>query len=187
MGYVEIQRRLEFALEFARKLEPLCRGGSIPGEHYEWLVKKAQRMQSDLGRFGVVTDYKPAYSRVIYPRHQIVFNSILRLHSGQVHPHDLQQSYNIIVAYIGALEEEKVKAFRRLFNPLYLVASLIGWLLGLPLQMIVWAGLLSPSRYEALGGMVRVIANLATWTATLMTLIQGWGWFSTWVRGLVSQ
>ena len=75
-----LRRRLQDktgrAAAFLQQLHAFLRSRAIGEENYSWLLRHCYEMQSDMGEFGIMGQFRPPYARYVVQNWPIVINSL---------------------------------------------------------------------------------------------------------------
>lgn len=194
--------RLSLAGEFLRKFIEWCNGEAKDHALYNWMVSKAEAVQTMLAGGGLI-DFRPPFANYIHRNYPVILNEIPEIQKEFFG--DLR-SFNSIAAqnlnarvqmvdgclrrFIGTTEEEHRRERGRLFNPLVLFCGGIAWLMELPLFILSETKIITASRRAIivngrLFSLVSGIVALAALAGTIITIVTGWERFVQIVTGWV--
>jgi hypothetical protein len=72
----KLSDRLEFAGEFRNRFVKYCNSEGQDTETYNWLILNCNKMQTQMGKYGVYRAFRPPYENYIINNYPIVLNMI---------------------------------------------------------------------------------------------------------------
>jgi hypothetical protein len=186
---VDTRRRRAFAIEFLSSFQDFMRSDGTDSDKYAWLVSKSVRMQRDLGIYGYLESYHPAFARVVY-RNVAVITTLLPdlftelsnrgLGRWEEAIAKLQQTLQeVLLRYLGVLDEKIAVTYSELRNPFVWFREGVKASLFLPLTLFSWLGLMSVHTLKRIVNSVLaqwisgVVATVGFLSAVI-TLVTGW-------------
>ena len=192
--------RLSLASEFLSKFIEWCNGEARNHEMYNWMLSKAEAVQTMLAGGGLIA-FRPAFANYIHPNYPVILNEIPEI---QKEFFDELRSFNSIASqnlyariqmvdgclrrFIGTTEEEFRRERGRMFNPLVLFCGGIAWLMEPPLFLLSQTNVITASRRaiivnNPLFSLVSGIVALAAFAGTIITIVTGWERFVQIITG----
>lgn len=195
LGSAEILRRLsrtfkniEFANQYSDQLLKFVNSNGQEFEIYEWLIRKSQRMQVQLGSRGILALYRPAYSATQHKNYAVLPNMLTELRNAYTFSDpDLPNKIainigEIILAHVGRLDDVLDELRSQIKNPFIWFREGVRTILAFPALLLVWVGIIgarSAQRvtnnllFKLLAGIITIIGLFAS----IMTIILGWDAF----------
>jgi hypothetical protein len=111
--------RLRFSNDYLRRFTAFVNNWS-PGRYnqaeYDWLLRRSNRMQADLGTGGM-TSYKPAGFLNFIPGYAVLLNTLPEIADGSADPDIARGCRETLVRHIGVLEDGIKTRLLYLLNP----------------------------------------------------------------------
>lgn len=183
-----IVERRNFVNEYLKNLDAFASkfysSGKFDTEIYDWLVRKVVRVQNELGSYGVVSMYRPAYENFMYKNYQIFANTIPAIIRDDPHisRHDVQTCLYVLTTYLGWLDDLVQATEKELRNPLAWLREGAKIIVVLPFLLLAELGLIG-SRFVAKvqsSFIIKLIAGLfalAAVCSSIVTIVIGWNEF----------
>lgn len=108
---------IDFANKYLENFDSWSRSGTYSGEQYAWLTMNVSKIQSDLGRFGVL-DFIAPFQTYRVPNYQIVINTIPKFRDGSIKDVDIYSVDDCLLRYIGHLQGDRKDTHQSLKNPI---------------------------------------------------------------------
>lgn len=108
---------IDFANKYLENFDSWSRSGTYSGEQYAWLTMNVSKIQSDLGRFGVL-DFIAPFQTYRVPNYQIVINTIPKFRDGSIKDFDIYSVDDCLLRYIGHLQGDRKDTHQSLKNPI---------------------------------------------------------------------
>jgi hypothetical protein len=154
------------------------RVGNVDNELYVWLTLNSNKIQSNLGNFGVL-DYTSAYRTYKVTNYPVIINTIPKFRDGTVKHYDSNSLDDCLLRYIGFLHEYEKITSNYLKNPLIWFREGIKKILSAPLLILNSLGLFSQRAVSTITNSLIFkvfagIAALVTFMSALVTIIVGY-------------
>ncbi|MDO3643844.1 hypothetical protein [Mucilaginibacter sp. L3T2-6] len=185
---VRYKRMLAFAIEYQNKFILLANNycssydrwdshGQVNQEIYIWLTKNVNQIQSDLGYQGMMT-YVGPWQRYRVDNYQILINTLPKFRNNQIADFDIHASDDALLRHIGVTEDSITFLKKDLRNPIIWFREGFKQLLGFPVYLLNWFGILSDSATHkvirnVIFKFIAGIGALVTFVSGLVTIIQG--------------
>lgn len=158
-------------------------------ELYYLLIRQTDKIQKQIGLFGIV-DYKPPFSRRVIQNYQLIVNTLPEIRTGMAHPADMASIEDILIRYLGSEEEQNSVYYRNLFNPFIWLREGVRFILILPFLILEWAGVISEESSNTIneGGFFSFISGIIAiigFIATIVGLVVDWEQFVQTVKRLL--
>ena len=137
--------------------------GRYDQAEYDWLLRRSNRMQTDLGTGGL-TSYKPAGSLTYIGGYAVLLNTLPDIADGSADPDIARGCHETLVRHVGVLEDAIKTRALYLLNP-------VQWLmfgLEVPGRLLAAMRIVSPSVGE--GPLLRLV----TLVASLVIILASW-------------
>jgi len=187
-----LQKKLKFADLYRERFIAYCNSYGRDHEAYTWLILKSNRMQNEMGEYGVFSVFSPPGGHIRYKNYPIITNMIPELRSfidqnersfGAIFAPTIDSYANIIdealLRYIGVLGDRELDSIQTLRNPLLWLRTGVEQILSAPFIILAWVGLIGSSAIWRLQGsyLFKMIAGITTiigLVSALITIILGW-------------
>lgn len=172
---LKMQKR--FGKKYLSKYKELRYSSTFDEKCYQWLLHKLDRMQTEMGEYGIIDHYKPAYSANVIPNYLALRNTLQNIKTPIA---DLAGTQALLERYIGALDNQISKKWKEMFNPLvWLTRAVRLILLDGPLWIFRSVGLMSDNtenkiRNHSLVNPITGVISLFYFFASLASLLSGW-------------
>jgi len=143
---------------------------TFDSENYSWLTMNVNRMQNDLGVLGIM-DYVAPFQRYRVPRYELVINTLPKFRIGTVEPFDINAVDDCLLRQIGYIDEQLRISRKEMTNPVIWFRSGIRAIIGLPLSILEWIGVLKPNAVSTITH--SVLYKLFTAVIALISLVSG--------------
>ena len=183
-----LEKKKNFSIEFLNILGQYCSSNGRDEEKILWLIHRSTKMQRIMDVWGI-TDYKPPFANYICKNYQIIVNFIteLRKHfddtilrsSAYQYAQGIQEA---ITRFIGVLDDLIENQMSKLINPILWFREGVSFLLGSPILILEWFGLVNQKiASKVLGNIlfkfISSIIALIGFFGTIMTIVLGWNQF----------
>ena len=192
-----LQDRTGRAAIFLQYFHEFLRTRSVSSENYSWLLRHSYEMQADMGAFGVMGHFRPAYERYMIPNWPIVLNSIpemrrclaMEFSTGVGFDEYGAMLQEAILRYAGALEAQASDMDRLLRNPIAWFRHGIQLLL-IPFMILRSLGLRTVPEQGVLQknplfGLLTTVAAIAAFFSSVVTVAAGWDTVSSVGKALI--
>lgn len=187
--------RRQFAVNYMDRLRDYIDSGGRDGEAYAWLTHRANKIQKEMGSYGVMKHFQRPYSSVMFNNYPIVLNVLPEIRSHIDDPvmgnlvvqyaNALQEAF---LRYLGALDDALEDARSDLRNPIISFRQGVQTLLLAPKYLLHWLRIARrPSLYSR-GALVTIMSGVVALVgllAAVITIAIGWEEFSAIVMGLL--
>lgn len=179
-----------FAIEFLENLKTYWESGESNSEAYSWLIHRSNKMQGEMGGFGVVHNYKPPYQNYVITNYDIILNMIPDLRrclEDDLLSRNLAHQYmntlqEALVRYIGSIEDERTEIINDIKNPVKWLRSGVRDIVALPAYLLGWLGVISESTANKwvsslLFSVISGVVALVGFASAVVTTVVGWDQF----------
>lgn len=196
IGFIEVYNRhsrvvkkIEFANEYRTKFVEFAnkyfkahnrwsQSGDLDGELYVWLTMNVNKIQNDVGSFGIMS-YKPAFQNYMINNYYIIINTIPKFREGHIESFDVNSVDDCLLRHLGYLEEYQKDTLRNLKNPFIWFREGFKEVLSIPIFVISWFGIISNRTLNSIRNslLYKVISGLfalVTFISGLVTIIVGY-------------
>jgi hypothetical protein len=168
---------VSFANTFLSTYNQFSRNGTIDNEKYIWLTKNVNKIQSDMGPFGVM-DFIAPFQTYQVKNYQIVVNSIPKFRSQNIDQFEINSVDDSLLRYIGNLEEIIKLVQKKLKNPIIGFQEGIQSIISLPLYFLSWFGIISRQlifkvKDNIIFKLITGITGLVAFISGIVTIIVG--------------
>lgn len=180
----------KFTQSFRDQFRTYCNSQGSDHAAYDWLIRHSNRMQKEMGPYGIYGSYKPPFANYAYSNYPIILNMLpeLRTHieqdfGGSLYSETINGFMRAIdealLRYIGVLEQRRSSRRSDLLNPFLWLREGIGFILTLPLLLLSWFGILGSSMLRRIQAsfpfrVLSALGGLLGLAASAMTLVLGW-------------
>lgn len=161
---------IEFSNKYFNTYDRYSRSGEIDNSLYVWLTMNSNKIQTDMGLFGVV-DYLAAFRTHKVTNYRVILNTIPKYRDGDIKEQDVNLLDNCLLRYLGFIQEMESIALNNLKNPLIWFREGIRTMISVPLLIFNSFGILSNQTVEKITG--NLIFNIFSGIIALVTLISG--------------
>ena len=160
------------------------------GETYYWLTSHVSKIQSNLGFFGIVLNYQPAFSNYIHKSYQIIVNTLPEMRNMRADSSMINASEDALIRYIGFLDDAYENSINQIKNPFKWLKTGVQSIISLPFFILYWLGLISSSFLEKIinNSILKLISGfiaLIGFIASIMSIILGWETFVRLIQNLL--
>lgn len=161
---------IELTNKFFQNYDRFSHSGNLDNELYVWLTMNVNKIQSNIGSFGVMS-YKPAFQNYMINNYQIIINTLPKFREGQVEHFDAGSVDDCLLRYIGHLEECRKDTVKNLRNPIIWFREGFKEIISIPIFILSWFGIFSRRTVDSIKESVlfKIIAGLIA----LVTLASG--------------
>lgn len=161
-------------------------------EMYIDCIRNVNVIQAELGDDGVIAEFLDPLKNVRGKNYQLLVNTLpeMKLFSLQLDNiiirQRLQQLFDLcddaMIKHLGALERMIENESKKLWNPFACLSNGVRWLIGLPLDILCWMGIISEHKNSTLQSKsvfkwVGHIVSLVGLISSIMGIILGWDEF----------
>lgn len=186
-----ISEELKLAQDFLEKLRGYIDSRGEDAEAYIWMVHRSDKMQTQLGSGGIFAAYRPPFANYQYKHYPVVLNMLPDLRNALAERFgggsDLANQYgatlgDTLVRHVGVLDDRGADMAKLLRNPIIWFREGVRILIGLPVSLLGWLGILSVwSVSRIIGGQVfgllSGLVGLIGFISAIMGIILGWNEF----------
>lgn len=170
-----LMQRKYFGEKYLSKYDQLLNGGLLNREIHQWLLRNLAKMEDQMGKYGRIDRYRPAYLN-----NEILNHAFLSftLHNIESPIADFQGTHNLLKQYIGALDYQIRKTWTGVLNPLKWLARAVRFvLIDGPLWIFQSVGIIGDNTSNVVRrhSVTRRIVGIITIFGTLVSIISGWG------------
>jgi hypothetical protein len=171
-----LTRGYELTIDFERRFGSCAQHGKP--EDYLWLTQYETAMATELRGADRVQFIAPMVGNSIQNL-PLLSDTMVKLRTGQADPDSLQTMNHILLRHAGGLKESHRRLLFQLINPFRLVIRGLQIVLGLPILILVWSGVLGPStarRAQTSAGyrFVQAVVTLSLFVADVVSSVIGW-------------
>ncbi len=186
-----IEQRKRFTYEFLERLGKYLQSQGQDYEVYAWLIHRSTKMQSYLGRLGIIA-FKPPFANYIHNNYPVILNILPEIRK-EFEDHRLTRDLRLIgeysallnetiLRYIGILDDQLEVTRKELRNPFIWLREGIQHILIFPLALLNWFGIIGASTVtkvigNALFKLFAGIIALLSLFGTIVTIVTGWASF----------
>lgn len=192
---ISVKRQLEFFEEFHNKYIKFAnyyiKNNSVENELYYWLTKNSSKAQSELGTNGLI-DYRPAFANYIYKNYPYIVNTLPQFRTGEIQGADITTLDDMLVRFIGIIEEWRNKRFKKIRNPIIWFRIGMQLILSIPILVLYWLGIIgSKSKNRLLYHLIFKVfvglTSLVTLLSGVVTIIVGKEKFLEFIKNLINK
>lgn len=154
----------EFSVNFLNKYREFSNqlmNDNFNNENYQWLKLNSAKMQKQMGVYGVVHAYKPAFSNYMYNNYEIIINGISHIRDlysetfdfglgRKVAFDEITGIDDVLLIYMGAIDNEMEVNMSEIKNPMIWLREGVRLIVTLPISLMYWSGLIRYSTYNSL-------------------------------------
>lgn len=188
--YLGLYRRRSFVLQYRHKytefINELSTQGTLNPTLYEWLLRKCPRVEIELGQQAYVTR-KPPFSSTVIQNYAFLPNTLQQIKIDAAHPSEIEYVAIHLTHFLGIQDEALRQTLSKLVNPFLWVQTGIQYTLLLPIQIIMWAEIVSSQTAKKIERhpLVKLTTHVATILASLITIAVGWDDASKFIEELL--
>lgn len=169
---------IEFANKYFERYNRLSQSGNFDGEQYVWLTMNVNKIQNQIGTFGIMS-YKPAFQNYMLNNYPIIINTIPKFREGKIESFDVGSVDDCLLRYIGYLEEYQKDTLRNLKNPIIWFREGFREILSIPILMLSWFGIISNRtlnsiKYSLIYKVISGLIALVTLISGVVTIVVGY-------------
>lgn len=185
----DIDKRYNFVKEYldtTRIVGNLISDDKPINEQYTWLQYHVIKIQKELGPYGIISAYKPAYADYYHRNYEIMLNGIREIKDLYVKQSSKRQIIDLIMTiddillmYLGHLNTDISALGKKMLNPFILLREGLVVLITLPLRILYWSELINYASVEKLERSVifkilSFVIYIITVLSSVLTLIIGY-------------
>lgn len=153
------------------------KNNTMNDELYHWLTRNSDKAQREIGIIGFI-DYKPAFSNNVLRNYPFIVNTLPQFRNRSIHIDDLTYLEDLLVRFLGIIEERKKANLKNLINPIIWFREGVQFILSIPFYLLLWSGIIgSTSKNKLLSNLFFKIfvgfTSLVTLISGLVTIIVG--------------
>ena len=152
-------------------------------------IRNVNAIQEELGDDGVLAEFVDPLKNVCGKDYQLLVNNLpeMKFFSEQfdnsIIRQRLQQLFDLcddaMIKHLGALERQIEDESKKLWNPFSCFSKGVRWLIGLPLDILYWMGIISEHKNSAIQSKTAFkwlghIVSLVGFISSIMGIILGW-------------
>lgn len=191
----EYNRRCEFTMDFNNRFFDMTNNmfitNHLNAQKYNSVIMDIDKIQQELGADGVISDFVD-YLRGLKGRNYQLFMNIMpeirsmMLDSNYILKERLDNLLGLcedaLKRHIGNLDREIELESKNLYNPITCLGEGIRWIIGLPFDILSWAGILSVYGNTKIKANIlyRFVEKLVVFiglVGSIFTIILGWDEF----------
>lgn len=200
LGFIRILKRnfffydsINLANDFLTKLREYFHSRGKNLDAYSWLIYNSNKMQNEMGSFGIYAKYKPPYQNNYLNNYPIILNLIPELR--RILEDEYLKDTSISIQYAQAIEEALIRYLgklgellkeneKALKNPVIWLREGFQLIISFPILLALWLGLISRKVYNKIienfifKGITAIFVVLG-FLGTLITIVLGWNEFKT--------
>lgn len=192
----KLNKRCEFTVDFNNNFFEMANDmvshGRIDNQKYTAVIKDVDKIQEELGQDGVLDGYIDNLRGVKGTNYQLFMNIMpeIRSYMASMDNSIMRERLNQLMGlcedalkrHLGNLERAIEQVGKGLFNPITCMGEGIRWCVGLPVDILQWAGLYNASRGSKIKGswLFKLIGNIGVLVglvSSVMSVIMGWDEF----------
>ncbi len=175
---------------------------TIDSEKYNAVITDVDKIQQELGADGVLDTFCDPLRGMQGRNYQLFMNIMPEIRSA------LSSGYNSIMderinqlmglcqdalrRHIGNLDRAIEKEKKGLFNPITCLGECIRWIVGLPVDILQWAGLYSEASSSKIKAnfLYKFVSNLIVFIgliSSIVTIVLGWDEFMTMIYNYIGR
>lgn len=190
----EIPKRLDYTQQYRNDFVELHNKigstGKLDDNLYYKLMQDQNKMQRELGLDGIVSIYTDPAAGLQYKNYPLILNFFNELRIMMTEPSIFEERIYLLFGscnealtkHIGVLNEAQELGYKKIKNPFHLFSCGISYIVGLPVKILEWCGIInSNSRDKALGSKIcsalEKIVTLLSLIAAIISITTGWSQF----------
>lgn len=174
-------------------------------EKYQWLKMNSHKMQSLAGEFGTAQAFKPAGANYFFKNYQIIINGITEVKDiyqrmtgafgglsfeWQMLREAIGMIDDVLLSYIGFLENQSENKIKALKNPLNWFREGIQFIVTLPILLVYWSGIINYGKYtkaynNIIVKLITLIVSIIAFISSIITIVTGYVPFIDYVKDLI--
>ena len=197
----DINSRTQFANEFMEQLSKYLNSNGEDYDTYSWLVHRSPKIQREMGVFGLLRNYRPPFSNLMFNNYDIILNILPELRNEFEEERLMRNTRTLrnyvallnesILRYMGDLSDRLEPLRKELKNPVIWLREGFSWVVLLPLTVLSWVGVLGETLLEKISRnpFFKLFAGIITLlgvVSSIMTIVIGWDSFLEAARRLFS-
>ena len=157
-------------------------------ELYVWLTKNIDKIQTEIGIYGL-SDYKPPHSNRIIRDYPIILNTVPQFREGRAHEFDIGSVNDSLLRYLGVLEIHRENKLKELKNPLIWFRTGFQKVISLPILLLYSFGIITERTVNRIveSSVFKLISGLTGFILTLygiFCLITDWDRIVDYVKSI---
>lgn len=205
IGYIRVikyLRNIKIEIDFLHSsvtnLNDYYNSSGKNSEAYVWLNMNANKIQDLLGYSGILNNYQPPFSGMIYKNIPVVLNFLPEIRkgfSGYTVSSNVYEYYmgifESILKAVGIKKEQHLKLINQMKNPLIMLIEGFKSIFTLPILLLDWVGLINYSIRDwilntILFKVVTMIFTTIGVIGSIMTIIMGWHEFENIIMSFIN-
>lgn len=161
---------IEFSNKYFDSYDSYTRTGQIDNSLYQWLTMNVNKIQADMGYFGVV-DYLAPFRTHKVTNYRVLINTIPKYRDGDVKDRDVNLVDDCFLRYLGFVRDKEAIASKNLKNPLIWFREGIRTIVGIPLLILNSFGIFNTRTVERITD--NIVFKILSGIIALVTLVSG--------------
>ena len=193
LKYLSLSKRRKFTLLFMDNFTQMMRNffekGHISNDQYSKCIHDVDAIQAELGNDGIIALYYDPLQGLKTSNYQLLVNIFheIRFTEGIKYNSIINERLIQMVGtcddalqrHVGNLDREINDERKRIFNPFSCFGEGVRFIIGLPIELLFWIGLISQSRARSaqVSNLFRFISGIATivsFIGSIITILLGW-------------
>ncbi|WP_415900563.1 hypothetical protein [Neptuniibacter sp. QD48_11] len=179
-------KQIEFATDYRQKFHEYLDSKGEDNAAYGWLIHRSNKMQSQMGSQGVMSNFRPPYANYMVSNYPIILNMIPSLNEahkdyllrGQAEQY-ARAVDEALLRHHGLVTDRSDYLFTKLRNPIAWFQEGVRQVVGSPVYALGMFGIISLSTAGVIVSSVifRVLSGLVTligFASAILTLVIGW-------------
>lgn len=186
-------KRAEFTVDFNNKFFDFANEAfttkRMNSEKYNAVIKDVDKIQEELGMDGVLNGFVDPLKGIQGSNYQLFMNIMpeIRTALSNIGYSPMEERINQLMGlcedslrrHIGNLERTIEQEKKGLWNPVTCVGECIRWIVGLPVDILQWAGLYNSNRNRRIkaSAIFRILSNLGVIVGLISSIVSvmlGW-------------
>jgi hypothetical protein len=139
---------------------------------YNWLIINSVKAQEILKGWGYI-DYKPAFKNYYVKDYPLILNTLPKFRSNDLEMFDINSVEDSMLRYLGELDNKFKNINENLFNPIVLFKEGVKEVVGWPMLILFWFGLLNKMSLYSIrqSGVFNFLTGIISFVAFISGLV----------------
>lgn len=179
---IDFRKRKYYLYEFLSKYDSYMSSEGRDSESLAWLIRNGDRMQEEIGSFGIV-DFKPPFSNYYIKNYSLIINGLSNIaqyyRNGLGRSEEAHLIFETLLRYEGWIDNSYINIKKSFLNPIALISDGLKKIMSIPLWIMKWSGLLNGNKYDTVSKsfiytIITAFMSFVTILSGIITIIVGW-------------
>lgn len=198
-----LNKRRDFTVQYHNNFvefsDNIIKNGMVDQKRYQQLMLDTNAITDELGIDGVVSEYFDPMKRMKGRNLQLFLNYMDEVRTfmplfGNVIASERYSQYaglcqDALLRHGGKLDNDIKSIKKALWNPISCFSEGFKWLLGLPVDILMWLGIINPAKERQVkaSSVFKIISGFVTivgFFGSIVSIVVGWDQFIAWIKNI---